>query len=127
MSLFRGYGHDPIVVSGSDPAIMHPAFAKALDEAFDKIKAIREKAQAEAKNGKRPERPRWPMIILRSPKGWTGPKTVDGKMIEDSWRSHQVPVSAPSENPEHLKVLEKWLRSYEPEKLFDDNVCVLFD
>lgn len=119
MSLFRGYGYDPIIVSGSDPGKMHPAFAGALDEAFDKIRNIREKARAEFDSGKKPERPCWPMIILRSPKGWTGPKTVDGKMIEDSWRSHQVPVNSPKENPDHLKVLENWLRSYEPENLFD--------
>lgn len=119
LNLFRGYGYNPIVVSGDDPGKMHPAFAKALDEAFDKIKAIREKAQAEADSGKPPSRPQWPMIILRSPKGWTGPKSVDGEMIEDSWRAHQVPVGSPSDNPEHLKVLQDWLQSYEPHNLFD--------
>ena len=121
LDLFKGYGHDPIVVSGDDPAKMHPSFAGALDEALDKIKLIREKAKGETNNGKTPTRPRWPMIILRSPKGWTGPKTVDGEMIEGSYRSHQVPVNSPSQNPDHLKILEDWLRSYEPEKIFDSD------
>jgi len=119
LDLFKGYGYDPIVVSGDDPAKMHPEFSRALDEALDKIQVIREKARAEADSGKTPARPCWPMVVLRSPKGWTGPKTVDGEMIEDSWRSHQVPVNSPSQNPEHLKVLEDWLRSYEPDKIFD--------
>uniref|UniRef100_A0A7S3KYB1 Phosphoketolase n=1 Tax=Amphora coffeiformis TaxID=265554 RepID=A0A7S3KYB1_9STRA len=119
LDLFKGYGYDPIVVSGDDPAKMHPEFSRALDEALDKIQVIREKARAEADSGKTPARPCWPMVVLRSPKGWTGPKTVDREMIEDSWRSHQVPVNSPSQNPEHLKVLEDWLRSYEPDKIFD--------
>ena len=119
LSIFRGYHYDPILVSGDDPAKMHPAFAFALDEAFEKIKVIRDKAKQEFDKGEKPERPKWPMIILRSPKGWTGPQTVDGKLIEDTWRSHQVPLSSPSENDKHLKILEDWLRSYQPEKNFD--------
>jgi xylulose-5-phosphate/fructose-6-phosphate phosphoketolase len=121
LALFKGYGYDPIIVSGSDPALMHPAFAAALDEAADKIAAIRQKAKQQVDAGQRPTRPTWPMIILRSPKGWTGPKTVEGKPVEDSWRSHQVPVNNPAGNKEHLQILEAWLRSYEPEHLFDSD------
>lgn len=119
LSLFRGYGYNPIVVSGDDPAQMHPQFASALDKAYDLIDAIRKLAKEEVASGKRPSRPTWPMIILRSPKGWTGPKMVDGKIIEGSYRAHQVPVNSPSTNPEHLEVLSEWLLSYEPQKNFD--------
>jgi xylulose-5-phosphate/fructose-6-phosphate phosphoketolase len=121
LSLFRGYGYHPIMVAGDDPAAMHPAFAAALDEAYDSISAIKKIAKAEVADGKRPSRPTWPMIILRSPKGWTGPKIVDGKKVEGSYRSHQVPVDSPSTNPEHLKILNDWLVSYEPQKNFDKN------
>ena len=120
LSLFRGYGYDPILVSGSDAAIMHPAFATALDEAADKIAAIRKLAKQQVDACERLTRPTWPMIIFRSPKGWTGPKMVDGKAVEGSWRSHQVPVNNPAQNTEHLQILEAWLQSYEPEKLFAD-------
>ena len=116
--LFSGYGYEPIFVSGHDPADMHLQMAAALDSAFSKIQNY----QQEARNGKAPETvPRWPMIVLRSPKGWTGPKEVDGKKVEDFWRAHQVPVSSCRENDEHRALLEKWMRSYEPETLFDEN------
>ena len=120
-SLFWGYGYEPLIVSGSEPGLLHPAFSAALRTCADKIAAIQTEARRAVGLGQRPRRPRWPMIILRTPKGWTGPKIVDGKMIEDSHRSHQVPVSAPGQHQEHLKILEAWLRSYEPEKCFDEN------
>lgn len=115
--LFRGYGWEPIFVEGSEPMAMHELMATALDSAIDKIKAIRYNA------GENPqgERPRWPMIILRSPKGWTGPKVVDNLKIEGTFRSHQVPLSvSPSSPPEHLQLLEEWMKSYNPEELFDE-------
>lgn len=120
LSLFHGYGYEPVVVEGSDPCSMHPAFAKALNYCADKIESIQTKARGMPVE-QLLERPVWPMIILRSPKGWTGPKVVDGKTVEGSHRSHQVPLSNPSENKEHLKQLEDWLKSYEPEKQFDEN------
>ncbi|MBO1325726.1 phosphoketolase family protein [Acetobacter sp. TBRC 12305] len=116
LSLFRGYGYAPILVEGHEPDPMHQAMAAAMDEAFDAIAAIQQKAR---RNGPLP-RPTWPMIILRSPKGWTGPKTVDGLRTEDYWRSHQVPFCDLTK-PAHLALLEDWLRSYEPETLFDEN------
>ncbi len=115
--LFRGYGYTPIFVEGSDPAKMHQLMAAALDKAIGEIRRIQVAARA---NGVT-ERPRWPMIILRSPKGWTGPKEVDGKRAEDYWRSHQVPMSEVRDNPEHIKILEQWMKSYKPEELFDEN------
>ena len=115
--LFRGYGYTPIFVEGSEPAKMHQLMAAALDEAINEIKRI----QAAARTNGVTERPRWPMIILRSPKGWTGPKEVDGKRAEDFWRSHQVPMSEVRDNPEHIKILEQWMKSYKPEELFDEN------
>lgn len=115
-SLFIGYGYSPLLVSGSDPATMHQAMAAALDTAFDQIRAI----QAEARRSRgQAGQPRWPMIILRSPKGWTGPKVVDGKKVEGFWRSHQVPISNAHGDPAHLALLEEWLRSYGSETLFD--------
>ena len=114
VSLLRGYGYAPIFVEGEDPEPMHQKMAAALDEAFAAIKAI----QQDARNDGAVERPIWPMIVLRSPKGWTGPKTVDGKKAEGFWRSHQVPFTM--EKPEHLGLLEEWLRSYRPEELFDE-------
>ena len=114
--LFRGYGYTPIFVEGSEPAKMHQLMAAAVDEAINEIKRI----QAEARTNGVTERPRWPMIILRSPKGWTGPKEVDGKRAEDYWRSHQVPMSEVRDNPEHIKILEQWMKSYKPEELFDE-------
>ncbi|WP_238085317.1 phosphoketolase [Pseudescherichia vulneris] len=115
--LFRGYGYDPLFVSGHEPDKMHPQMAEALDNALDKIRAF----QQRARQGETAESiPRWPMIILRSPKGWTGPQTVDGKKVEGFWRAHQVPVSSCRENDEHRQILERWMRSYQPEDLFDE-------
>ena len=116
--LFSGYGYEPLFVSGHEPEKMHVQMADALDNAFAKIATY----QREAREGHATEDiPRWPMIILRSPKGWTGPQTVDGKKVEDFWRAHQVPVSGCRENDEHRKILEEWMRSYQPEDLFDEN------
>ena len=112
--LLQGYGWTPIFVEGREPALMHEAMAAALDSAVKQIKQY----QQEARSGANKTRPRWPMIVLNSPKGWTGPKVVDGKQIEDTFRSHQVPLH-PEKNPEHLKLLEDWLKSYRPQELFD--------
>ena len=116
-SLLRGYGYRPITVAGDDPANVHQQLAAALDEAFDEITAI----QRDARSGGKTERPVWPMIVLRTPKGWTGPQKVDGKQVEGTWRSHQVPLAETRDNPTHRAQLEKWLRSYHPEELFDDD------
>ncbi|HXU31304.1 MAG TPA: phosphoketolase family protein [Thermoanaerobaculia bacterium] len=113
--LFHGYGWEPLFVEGHEPEKMHPAMAAALDTAVEQIRGF----QREARSGGATSRPRWPMIVLASPKGWTGPKEVDGKKIEGSFRSHQVPLSDPAAHPEHLQQLEEWLRSYRPEELFD--------
>jgi xylulose-5-phosphate/fructose-6-phosphate phosphoketolase len=113
--LMRGYGWNPIFVAGDDPALMHELMAAALDQAIAQIKTI----QREARTAGKCVRPRWPMIVLKSPKGWTGPKTVDGVQVEGTFRAHQVPLSDPSSHPEHLKLLETWLKSYHPEELFD--------
>lgn len=115
-SLLRGYGHRPITVAGDEPAAVHRALAAALDEAFDEIAAIQRAARTDGSG----ERPRWPMIVLRTPKGWTGPKTVDGLQVEGTWRSHQVPLARTRDNAEHRAQLEEWLRSYRPEELFDE-------
>ncbi len=121
VALFEGYGWRPIVVSGGfdgeDPAHVHRRLAAAMDEALDEIAAI----QAAARDGGEVTRPTWPMLILRTPKGWTGPREVDGKRTEGSWRSHQVPMAAVRENPAHIRLLEDWLRSYRPEELFDED------
>ncbi|GAA0285958.1 phosphoketolase family protein [Actinomadura nitritigenes] len=114
--LFEGYGHAPIVVSGDDPATMHRDMAAALDRALDEIAAVQRAAREDGAAG----RPRWPMIILRTPKGWTGPKEVDGLPVEGTWRAHQVPLAGVRDDPGHLAELEAWLRSYRPEELFDD-------
>ncbi|KLI07166.1 phosphoketolase [Mycolicibacterium conceptionense] len=114
-SLFYGYGYRPITVHGDDPATVHQQLATAMDEAFDQIAAIQRAARLDGEPG----RPLWPMIILRTPKGWTGPHEVDGKQVEDTWRSHQVPLSETRTNPSHMAQLEAWLRSYRPEELFD--------
>ncbi|HEY0634185.1 MAG TPA: phosphoketolase family protein, partial [Gammaproteobacteria bacterium] len=116
-ALFIGYGYHPWFVEGEEPAQMHALMAATLDTAYAEIASIQ---QAARRNGVT-ERPRWPMIILRTPKGWTGPKEVDGKKTEGSWRSHQVPFAEMSSKPEHLKLLEQWLKSYRPEELFDDH------
>ena len=114
-ALFRGYGYIPYFVEGDDPLEMHQLMAATLDTVITKIKRIQKITRA---NGFE-ERPRWPMIILRTPKGWTGPKVVDGKPVEGTFRAHQVPVEEFATKPENLKILERWLKSYQPEKLFD--------
>jgi xylulose-5-phosphate/fructose-6-phosphate phosphoketolase len=114
--LFHGYGYDPHFVEGDDPAVMHQLMASTLDAVFDQIRSIQEDAR---QNGK-PAMPRWPMIVMRTPKGWTGPKFVDGKPVEGTWRAHQVPLSELATKPEHLKQLESWMKSYKPEELFDE-------
>jgi xylulose-5-phosphate/fructose-6-phosphate phosphoketolase len=112
--LFRGYGYTPHFVEGDDPMKMHQLMAGALDQAVAEIQRIQTAARKDGVGG----RPRWPMIILRSPKGWTGPKVVDGKRTEGSWRSHQVPMGDMAK-PGHVRILERWMKSYQPEKLFD--------
>ncbi|WP_266035495.1 phosphoketolase family protein [Brucella intermedia] len=114
-SLFSGYGYEPFFVEGSEPEAMHQQMAATLDTIFARIETIKRSADV-----KSPERPRWPMIILRSPKGWTGPKEVDGLIVENYWRSHQVPVANCRENDAHRKILENWMKSYDPEDLFDE-------
>ncbi len=116
-SLFVGYGYKPYFVEGSNPETMHQLMAATLDVIIREIQEIQANARA---NGET-DRPQWPMIILRSPKGWTGPKSVDGKKTEDSWRSHQVPLSEMASKPEHVKLLEEWMLSYKPEELFDEH------
>jgi xylulose-5-phosphate/fructose-6-phosphate phosphoketolase len=113
--LFQGYGYTPHFVEGSDPETMHQLMASTLEACVLDIRRIQEQARRTGLS----TRPRWPMIVLRSPKGWTGPKQVDGHKVEGFWRAHQVPLSGVKENPEHLKMLEDWLRSYQPEQLFD--------
>ncbi len=113
--LFRGYGYNPYFVEGADPVAMHQQMAAAMDAVIGEIKRIQTEARM---NGYR-QRPRWPMIVLRTPKGWTGPKIVDGKQVEGSFRSHQVPLAQLAEKPQHLKMLEVWMKSYRPKELFD--------
>ena len=120
-SLFRGYGYDPILVSGDEPMDMHQKMADALDQAYAKIRSIQEEARSGTAPTSDAARPCWPMIIFRSLKGWTGPKVVDGKQVEGTWRAHQVPLEGMRENPEHLRLLEEWMRSYKPEELFDEH------
>ncbi len=115
-SLLRGHGYEPHLIGGDDPAVMHPRFAETLDVCYARIRAI----QAEARRRGVASRPRWPAIVLRTPKGWTGPKMVDGVRTEGSFRSHQVPLAGVRENPAHLKMLEAWMRGYRPEELFDE-------
>ncbi|GAB3846313.1 phosphoketolase family protein [Micromonospora andamanensis] len=115
LDLMRGQGYQPYVVAGDDPAVVHQTLAATLDRALDEIAEI----QRHARSGASVERPRWPMIVLRTPKGWTGPRDVDGKRVEGTYRAHQVPLSAVRSNPEHLAELERWLRSYRPQELFD--------
>jgi xylulose-5-phosphate/fructose-6-phosphate phosphoketolase len=110
VALFEGYGHRPILVTGDDPEQVHRDFAAALDDALDDIARFKDSET----------RPRWPMIVLRTPKGWTGPKEVDGLPVEGTWRSHQVPMTDVRQNGEHLQILEDWMRSYRPEELFDE-------
>jgi len=115
--LFVGYGYKPYFVEGSEPKEMHQKMAEVMEQCMIEIKAIQQQAREHGAT----ERPCWPMIILRSPKGWTGPKTVDGKKTEDFWRSHQVPFSELKEKPEHLTLLENWMKSYRPEELFTED------
>jgi xylulose-5-phosphate/fructose-6-phosphate phosphoketolase len=114
-ALLRGYGYAPYFVCGDEPAAMHELMAHTLDAVFDEIAAIQWRARENGETA----RPRWPVVVLRTPKGWTGPKYVDGKRTEGSWRSHQVPLDNAAGDPEHLAQLDAWLRSYRPEELFD--------
>ena len=115
--LLRGYGYDPHIVEGDDPAVVHQSLAGTLDTILARIRAIQSAARTGDGDGAR--RPRWPMIVFRTPKGWTGPKFVDGQPVEGTWRAHQVPI-ADFKKPEHLTQLEDWMRSYRPHELFDD-------
>ncbi|SCF38128.1 phosphoketolase family protein [Micromonospora mirobrigensis] len=115
LEMMRGFGYQPYVVAGDEPEKVHQLLAATLDRACDEIAAI----QRRARSGETVERPRWPMIVLRTPKGWTGPSVVDGKQVEGTFRAHQVPIAEVRDNPEHLAELERWLRSYRPEELFD--------
>ena len=116
-ALLRGYGYTPHYVEGDDPAIMHQLMAATLDKVVADIRRI----QTDAREHGFKERPRWPVIVLKTPKGWTGPKEVDGKKVEGTWRSHQVPFADMAGNPQHVKLLEKWMKSYKPQELFDKN------
>jgi xylulose-5-phosphate/fructose-6-phosphate phosphoketolase len=116
-SLLVGYGYKPHFVEGDDPLVMHQKIAAALEQCVLEIRAL----QKQARSTGNAARPRWPMIVLRSPKGWTCPKELDGHRLEDSWRAHQVPIDDPVKNPAHLKIVEDWLHSYKPEELFDAN------
>ncbi|MGC5050908.1 phosphoketolase family protein [Micromonospora sp. DT48] len=115
LDLMRGQGYQPYVVAGDDPTVVHQRLAATLDRALDEIAGI----QRRARSGATVERPRWPMIVLRTPKGWTGPRDVDGKPVEGTYRAHQVPLSQVRSNPDHLAELERWMRSYRPQELFD--------
>jgi xylulose-5-phosphate/fructose-6-phosphate phosphoketolase len=111
IALFEGYGYRPLIVAGDEPALVHRALAESLDEALDEIASIKQSGV---------EKARWPMIVLRTPKGWTGPKEVDGLPVEGTWRAHQVPLADTRNNDEHRRQLEAWMRSYRPEELFDE-------
>jgi xylulose-5-phosphate/fructose-6-phosphate phosphoketolase len=117
--LFKGMGWEPHIVEGDEPEAMHTKMAEVMEHCVCEIRRIQEAARATPE--KAPERPRWPMIILRTPKGWTCPKEIDGHKLEGSWRAHQIPITDPATNPDHLKMLEKWMRSYRPEELFDEH------
>ncbi len=121
LSYFKGCGFNPYVVEGTDPKTLHQTMAKTLDCVVSQIKKI----QTEARNNNQTERPIWPMIILKTPKGWTGPKIVAGKQIENTFRAHQVPIVISENSEENLKILEEWLRSYHPEELFDESGTLL--
>jgi xylulose-5-phosphate/fructose-6-phosphate phosphoketolase len=120
-NLFIGYGWAPRTVAGDDPLDMHQKMAAAVESCVEEIRA----AQHQARDIGKPSRPRWPMIILRSPKGWTGPKQVDGHKVENFWRAHQVPVLDVKSNPKHLQVVEQWMKSYKPEELFDERGALI--
>ncbi|HEY2320518.1 MAG TPA: phosphoketolase family protein, partial [Solirubrobacteraceae bacterium] len=123
-ALLEGYGYDPIIVAGDEPAAMHELMARTLDDVADRIAAIQHGARTGAAGSRRPA---WPMIVLRTPKGWTGPKEVDGLPAEGTFRSHQVPLARVREDPGHLAALQAWLRSYRPEELFDDHGALRAD
>ncbi|PZD70901.1 Xylulose-5-phosphate phosphoketolase [Acaryochloris thomasi RCC1774] len=119
--LFKGYGYTPYFVEGKNPAEMHHKMAAVMEECILKIREVQQEARTTGKI----ERPRWPMIVLRTPKGWTGPQEVDGKKVEDFWRSHQVPMGGMHDNPDHLLKLEEWMRGYKPEELFDESGALI--
>jgi xylulose-5-phosphate/fructose-6-phosphate phosphoketolase len=121
IQLFSGYGYKPYFVEGHDPQAVHQLMAHTMDSVLDEIKAIQNAARSGNATAKDATLPTWPMIILRTPKGWTGPRVVDGKPVEGTWRAHQVPVTDFAKHPEHLKILEDWMKSYKPEELFDQN------
>jgi len=118
--LMRGYGYEPFTLEGDDPAVMHQQAASVFDTMLDRIAAIQTVARDAMAKGENLSRPAWPMLIMRTPKGWTGPKFVDGKPVENTWRAHQVPLSELFEKPDHLAMLESWMRSYKPEELFSE-------
>ncbi|HWM28943.1 MAG TPA: phosphoketolase family protein [Woeseiaceae bacterium] len=118
-NLFRGYGYEPVFIEGDDPDLLHGEMADTLDRLLDRIASI----QLNAREGGANSRPAWPMLVLRTPKGWTGPEEVDGVPVEGTWRSHQVPLAGLKDNPDHLAALESWLQSYRPDELFDDDGC----
>ena len=119
--LFRGYGYTPYFVEGDEPEKMHQLMAATLDRVISEIKQIQAGARTRKRGSRGVERPRWPMIVLRTPKGWTCPKEIDGKRTEGFWRSHQVPMGEMHENPKHVKILEKWMKSYRPTEIFDSD------
>ena len=121
LALMNGYGYDPHFIEGDDPAFMHQEMARVLDEVVQEIHGI----QRAARERRYASRPKWPMIVLRTPKGWTGPKEVDGRPVEGTWRSHQVPLAEVRTNSEHLALLESWMRRYRPEELFDEDGALL--
>src|ERR1700744_2064177 len=116
-ALFRGYGYKLFFITGGVRETMHQEMAALLDLVYDEIRAIQKNARETGDT----TRPIWPMIVMKTPKGWTGPKVVDGKPVEGTWRAHQVPIADVRDKPEHLHQLEKWMRSYRPEELFDEN------
>jgi xylulose-5-phosphate/fructose-6-phosphate phosphoketolase len=121
--LFKGYGYTPYLVEGDDPVQVHQFMAATLDHAIAEIQSIQQRARTENNL----QRPRWPMIILRTPKGWTCPKEIDGLRLEGYWRAHQVPFAQLAEKPEHIRILQQWMKSYHPEELFDENGCLRAD
>ncbi len=121
LNLFKGYGYTPYIVEGSDPATVHQELAATMETC---IQVIRDMQQQQRSSGKA-ERPRWPMIVLRTPKGWTGPQQVDGNRVEGFWRSHQVPINNIHSDPDHMKLLEDWMKQYKPEELFDETGALM--